>query len=380
MATRAASRSRTRSPRRQALYALGGLIAATLAVSALIGYIAGFGELLDAVRAADVWWAVGCVPGVVLAYVGYIAAYREIARLDGGPALRVPTVARVVGLKFGAFLLGASAGIFALDYWALRRAGCERRDAARRILALSMAEAVTLAVAAGLCAVVILGVHGAAVPLGMTVGWIVLVPLACAAAAWVGRPARAQRLQAAGEKQGGLLGRARAGLAVALDAIVLLRRAVHRPREHRGLVAGFPLYWAGELLALEAALHAFGGGLAFPAVLLALATSYVITALPIPAGGGGGVLVLMLNVVGLPLGTALLVALTYRAFSFWLPLVLALAALPGIRRLRAQLAEVAREAGRRTGSRRSASTGPRAARAGGRRPGGRPPAAAPGAG
>ena len=39
--------------------------------------------------------------------------------------------------------------------------------------------------------------------------------------------------------------------------------------------------------------------------------------------------------VGVPLAPALLGVVTYRAFNFWLPVIPALAALPAVRRMRA---------------------------------------------
>ena len=71
--------------------------------------------------------------------------------------------------------------------------------------------------------------------------------------------------------------------------------------------------------------------------VLAYATGYVATRRSLPAGGAGLVEVMMtfaLVWVGMPLAPALLGVITYRAFSFWLPVIPALAALPAVRRMR----------------------------------------------
>ena len=72
-------------------------------------------------------------------------------------------------------------------------------------------------------------------------------------------------------------------------------------------------------------------------MILAYATGYVATRRSLPAGGAGLVEVMMtfaLVWVGMPLAPALLGVVTYRAFSFWLPVIPALAALPAVRRMR----------------------------------------------
>jgi hypothetical protein len=65
--------------------------------------------------------------------------------------------------------------------------------------------------------------------------------------------------------------------------------------------------------------------------VLAYATGYVITALPLPAGGAGATeatLASALHLIGVPFGPAVLAAVLYRVFAFWLPIIPALAFLP----------------------------------------------------
>jgi glycosyltransferase 2 family protein len=99
--------------------------------------------------------------------------------------------------------------------------------------------------------------------------------------------------------------------------------------------------------------RAFGAEIGLVALVLAYATGYVATALPLPVGGAGGVdaaMTLALTAVGLPLAEALLISVTYRGVSFWLPIAPALALLPTAPRLSRDLAEIAAGAG--AGSRR----------------------------
>ena len=97
----------------------------------------------------------------------------------------------------------------------------------------------------------------------------------------------------------------------------------------------------GDLLTLYAALRAFGvDDVHLAALVLAFATGYVATALPLPGGGSGGIeaaLAFSLHAVGVPLAPALLAALVYRFFTFWLPILPALVLFPSIGGLDAEL-------------------------------------------
>ena len=128
---------------------------------------------------------------------------------------------------------------------------------------------------------------------------------------------------------------------------MVVRRLLAHPIRHVGAVLGFAVYWFGQLLTLWAALRAFTGSthLVLAALVLAFASSYAASALPLPGGGSGGIeaaLALSLHAVGVPLAPALLGALVYRVFTFWLPLVPALALLPALGRLNEDLPQAPR--------------------------------------
>jgi hypothetical protein len=78
---------------------------------------------------------------MAVAYLGYVLALRETARVNDGPALPFGHASRVVAAGFGAFFATSAKGGFEVDYWALRRAGAERRDAVARVLAKDRAAA-----------------------------------------------------------------------------------------------------------------------------------------------------------------------------------------------------------------------------------------------
>jgi uncharacterized membrane protein YbhN (UPF0104 family) len=310
------------------------LVAGALALAAAMGLadMAGYGRLVDAVQDVVPTWFAVCFGSQVVAYLGYVLAVRDIARVDGGPLLSLRLSMQTVAAGFGVFAATHAAGGFSVDYWTFRRSGLRRREAVARVLALGALEYAVLAPAALVCAVVLLFGTGGHVQHAMTYPWLAVVP-GLLAALWVSSPKRADRLS----DPGGGGGRVRQWFAHLVAGIVKLRSLLSRPRVHGLGVVGVSLYWLGDITCLWAALKIYNAELSTPALVLAYATGYVLTRRSLPAGGAGLVEVLMtfaLVWVGVDLAPALLGVVTYRLFNFWLPVIPALAALPAVRRLR----------------------------------------------
>jgi uncharacterized membrane protein YbhN (UPF0104 family) len=109
-------------------------------------------------------------------------------------------------------------------------------------------------------------------------------------------------------------------------------------------IGGAALFWAGELLCAWAALRSFGTRVALAPLLLGYTTGYVSTGLPLPIGGAGGVDAAMTGgfvIAGASLSGALLGAVVFRIFSFWIPALAALLSVVIVRGLRDRLREVA---------------------------------------
>jgi uncharacterized protein (TIRG00374 family) len=337
---------------KRALITLAIAVILLVGAFALVGKVADFDEILNALEQADRKWFPICLAGLVCAYVGYIAGYREVARMHGGPSLPLWTVARIVGIGFGANVLGSAAGGLAVDFWALRRAGASTHDSARRVLGFNTLEWGLLGAFACVAAMLELAGRGSGAPLSMTLTWLIVVPVCVVLAALVSSPKRAERLSRAELEEGeGRMSTAwtklRKGLADAIGGVVVVRHLVLNPRAHPSAVLGFAIYWFGHLLTLYAALRAFTqSSVVLAALVLAFATGYVATALPLPGGGSGGIeaaLAFSLHAVGVPLAPALLAALVYRFFTFWLPLLPALALLPTVKQLNSELPTFARQ-------------------------------------
>jgi uncharacterized membrane protein YbhN (UPF0104 family) len=341
--------------RRKAI--LTGIAALVLAVAAVfgIGQVTSLHHVVRALGRGDHSWFPVCLAGALFAYVGYVAAYRDVARFNGGPYLGVWMTLRIVVIGFGAVLIGSSAGTLGIDYWALHRAGEPRHRAVRRVLAVSTLQWFVLAILACLAAGATLAGPWDA-PFAMEIAWLVIVPICIVAAVWVSSPRRSERLTSLPTADVELRRNPRtwarwlwhAGRAVLSDSIggvVIVRHLLQRPLRHPAALLGFPLYWAGDVLILYAALRAFGVHPHPVPLVLAYATGFAITALPLPAGGSGGVeagLTFALNSVGIAVAPALLATLVYRAFTLWLPIGPALALLPQVRTLDRELPLVPR--------------------------------------
>lgn len=310
-----------------------------LVISRFIG--ADFGETL---RRTDPRWLPICLAGEAAAYLGYIVGYREIARLDDGPLLDYRVVGEVVGIGFGADVL-ASAGAPAVDYWALTRAGVGRDEALARVLALNTFKFLIFALLAAGSGVIVLAGLGHGAPTEMAVAWIALTTFCIGAAMIVSRfhvatPQATERGRGLRGLEHLLAYFAREGVADTFAGLSYVGHLISRADRYPLVFLAFPLYWAGDIACLWAGVTAVGAHPDGPSLMLAYATGYVASVLPLPAGGSGSTeagLGFALHASGIPLAQALLGVAVFRLFNFWLPLLPAAAMLPRVRRVDAEL-------------------------------------------
>jgi uncharacterized protein (TIRG00374 family) len=327
--------------RRKALIGLGLALALTLGAVAVIGEVTSYGELLSALRRADKPLLPLALGGELVAYAGYLVAYRCVASVDGGPRLRYRDAAQVIALGMGAYVVGSDAGGLTVDFWAMKEAGSKTHEAARRTLALNTLQAAALAWLATLAGVVVLarGSGGAAQVLALI--WVLVPPAVTAAAMLAGSDRFAPRLLEQGDGSGRWLYRkARKALGDAVGGLVFTRHVLARPRRYLGGVVGYPLFWIGDFFILWISLRAFGFHLDPARLVVAEATAWALNFVPLPGGGAGfseAAMAYTLHAVGVPLSQAIFAALVYRAVNFWLPLLPAVALLPRVGRLQESL-------------------------------------------
>jgi MFS family permease len=312
--------------------ALGGLILAIALLFAAGGvgmaYVAGFGPVQARLEHARWWWLAPSFGGVVIAYFGYFFAYRALNRAQDGPTLEFPSLLAVVTAGFGGFL---AQGGSALDEFAMRAGGAEKREAKVRVTALAGFEHGALALILCPASIVALIIGGIFPKHDFTWPWAIIPPLGFALAIWLAERYRDRLREADGW-------RGRVGLFY--DAIHIIWEILRRPGKHGYAVAGMMLYWGGDMFALWAATKAFGFTVGALSVIVALGTGMILTRRTAPLAGAGIILVALVptmwNAAGVPLSAAVLGVAAYRLFTLFGPMPFGLMALPQLRALGAR--------------------------------------------
>src|SRR5271155_98935 len=129
-------------------------------------------------------WLLAALAAELVAYAGYIVAYRSTILAPGRPRLSLTLTARLVVAGFGPFV---PLGGFAFDRLALRAVHYSRRLARIQVLGLGVIEYLLLAPAACVCALILLLGSGRASP-WLTLPWVFAVPPGFVLAWWATRP------------------------------------------------------------------------------------------------------------------------------------------------------------------------------------------------
>ena len=303
------------------LIALGTLFAVT--------WVAGFDQVAARLRDVDPVWFATAFGAELVAYVGYIFAYREVARIEPGCELPTRDLVAAVAAGFGSFV---ARGGFAVDVHAFKQAGLTDQEVRVRVLGLGALEYALLAPAACVVAIQLLA-DGHSPSLGLTLPWAIAVPLGFVAALWTVEKREALRVHPGRRRH----------LAQALDSVYVLKRMFAQPKHLLGPL-GSAVYWFGDIFCLWACLQAFTHGTPnISLLLLGNATGYALTRRTLPLGGAGAVDALLpfaLSWCGISLAAAVLAVFAYRIFNLWLPLV---PAAIGLRSMRAAVVLNARE-------------------------------------
>ena len=300
------------------IVAAGLSLIATILVAGAAGYVAVTSHL----RHANWYWLAFAIVGAVVAHIGYVFAYREVAHVDRGVRLGTLRAGAIVTAGFGMFF---PRGGFAVDLEALQDLGVPRDEARVRVLGLGSLEYAVLATGACACAILLLVDHYPA-QRAVTLSWTIGVPVGTALA-----------LLAVRYRSWLCRGRVGAILRPALDAIAVVGLIVASPRRHGAAAfVGMTLYWAGEVFVLWVCLAAFTGHTpSVAAVVVGYATGYALTRRTLPLAGAGAVEALLpfaLTWVAFGLPAAVLAVFTYRIFNLWLPLGPAAGALWALQR------------------------------------------------
>jgi len=258
-------------------------------------------------------------------------------RLDLSAAWQISLAGQAATVLFSA----AGAGGVALTYWALRKAGMERRRAACRMVAF-----LVLLYSVYLGSLVVFGVllrtgalHGDN-PVSVTIvpaviAFVALMIILAVALipqdferriAGLGR--RGGRAQRIGKKLATAPATLATGVRTALDYVR------HPWRSAQG-VTGALGWWTGQIGILWAAFHAFGVQVPLGVVVQAYFVGMVANLAPSPAGGVGTVdagLIGAFVIFGIPAETVFPAILTSRLIGIWLPIPLGIMGYVALRR------------------------------------------------
>jgi uncharacterized protein (TIRG00374 family) len=323
-------------PRRLAIFAavvLAMVIGLYVALPAALG---GLSKTGDVIADADPWWIAIALGLNLFSFAAYIALFRGIIggesdaplsrkRLDWSASYQI-TMAGLAATRL--FSAGGAGGV-ALTYWALRRAGMARRDAACRMVAfLVLLYSVYLGTLLVCGLFLRIGLFAGPSPVGMTI-----VPAAVAGVAFVVLvlvsliPQDVERRLAGWSR--GYRRRARWLRRLATGPATLAsgtRTAIAIVRNpSRGLLAiiGAVGFWAANIAVLWACFHAFGEGVPKAVLVQGFFVGMTANLLPFFPGGVGSVDAGMIGAFlafGEPASVVVVSVLVYRVIAFWLPI------------------------------------------------------------
>jgi uncharacterized membrane protein YbhN (UPF0104 family) len=248
-------------------------------------------------------WIVVVAIAEAASFLPYMLAYRQMTVVAGLRPPKLPVIIAVVLSGFGPFVVG---GGFRLDQAALTKVYGDRQTARVQVAGLIALEWGVLAPFACLSAIVLL-IGGADVMGSLVWPWALCVPVGFALGLWLTVPGRRLPLL---RRSGPIAG--------ALDGVGMLHQLIRAPGRTSPAWLSMTLYWAAEIVALDAALRMFGLDLSLVRVVLAYGTGYVVTRRSLPLAGAAITEVLLtfaLHWVGAPLGPALAAVVSYRLFN-----------------------------------------------------------------
>jgi uncharacterized protein (TIRG00374 family) len=274
-----------------------------------------------------VWIAVGVVCCVGM-FAAYVALFRgvvgeKVIHLEWGESYQI-TMAGLAATRL--FSAGGAGGIL-LTYWALRKAGMERRQSVCRMVAF-----LVVLYSVYLAAIVIFGVLLATHAIsGEAPLWGTIIPAALAGLAIVLGLLVAllpddfeRRIE---RHSSGRFGKIAKRLATAPATLAQGTRTaitfVRHPSSGAMAFGGAVGFWGANIAILWASFHAFDVSVPLGVVIQGFFLGMVANLFPFAPGGVGAVDAGMIGafvLFGLPSAEVFAAVLTYRVIAFWLPI------------------------------------------------------------
>jgi uncharacterized protein (TIRG00374 family) len=300
-----------------------------VAIYVLLPKVVGIEDAIGKIGDGDPGW-IGIALGFnVVAFAAYVALFRgvvgeRVLHLEWRESYQI-TMAGLAATRL--FSAGGAGGIV-LTYWALRKAGMERRESICRMVAFLI-----LLYAVYLLSVVVFGVLlkaevlSGSHPIGLT-----LIPAVIAGGALVALALAAliphdieRRFEAwaRGYRRARLLRRFASVPATLASGTRTAIGFVAHPSRGGLAILGAIGFWAANVGILWASFHAFGVEVPLGVVIQGFFIGMAANLIPFAPGGVGAVDAGMIGafvLFGLPDSTVFASVLTYRVIAFWLPI------------------------------------------------------------
>jgi len=315
--------------RRRVLETLAVVVALIVAIYFLFPKLAGLDDTLGMIGNAKPVWVIVAVAFGFATFATYIALFRAVVGGDVLPLRwREAYEINMAGFAATRLFSAAGAGGIVLTYWALRKAGMERRQSGQRMVAFISLQYLFYPLALIVCGVLLrtgvlsgkgsveltilpAAIAGAALLVGLAVA---LVPhdfdrRAARFASGPRRAAIASRIASAPATFG-------AGIRIALRLVASVSRG--------GLaIVGAIGFWAANIGILWASFKAYGVHVPLGVVIQGFFIGMAANLLPISPAGVGAVDAGMIGVFvlfGLPDASVFAAVLTFRLIAFWMPI------------------------------------------------------------
>jgi uncharacterized protein (TIRG00374 family) len=296
--------------------------------------LVGLDDAVKKLGNADPVWLAIAVGFNVAAFGAYVALFRGVLAGTRDDELRRRLNFRasyqitMAGLAATRIFSAAGAGGIVLTYWALRKAGMERRRSACRMVAF-----LVLTYAVYTSALVIFGIllRTGVLPGDNPVAGTI-VPAAVSACVMAGFALVAlipqdveRRIQkfAGGYRRTRYLTRLAKGPATLASGVRTAIAYVRHPRRGALAVGGAVGFWAANIAVLWASFEAFGGDVPFGVLVQGFFVGMAANLIPSPAGGVGSVDAGMIGafvLFGIDESIVFPAVLSYRVIAFWLPI------------------------------------------------------------
>jgi uncharacterized protein (TIRG00374 family) len=321
--------------RRVVIYTIAVLVI-VLALYLGLPQLAGLSDTLDVIRGADPWWIAVALGFNILSFGAYVALFRGVIggrstsravapHLDWRASYQI-TMAGLAATRL--FSAGGAGGI-ALTYWALRRAGMPRQEAACRMVAfLVLLYAVYMLTLLVNGLFLRIGLFPGPNAVGMTIVPASLAGVLIAIFLLVSLiPGDIERRLAGwsrGYRRRALwLRRLARGPATVARGTRTAFEILRYPSSGVLALVGAIGFWAANIAVLWACFHAFGEAVPKAALIQGFFVGMTANLLPFFPGGVGSVdagMIAAFIALGEPDATVIVAVLTYRVIAFWLPI------------------------------------------------------------